>query len=245
MSKYAIVSDIHGNILALQAVVDDMQKRKVSKVINLGDNISGPLWPQETICYLMAHNWVHIRGNHDRQVSTQDLKLLGLSDSYALLRISDIQRSWLLHLPSSILFDNDITAFHGIPNDDNQYLLESISNRRAHLSRKKDIVSRLGSVQAEIVLCGHSHIPRCIQLENGTLVVNPGSIGLQAYRDEENPHIVENGSPHARYAIIEKNHDTWDIEFIIVKYDWAKAAEKAKTEKRFDWERALYSGYIL
>jgi predicted phosphodiesterase len=244
MSKYAVISDIHGNILALQAVVDDMQKRKVSKVINLGDNISGPLWPQETICYLMTHNWINIRGNHDRQVSSIDQKLLRLSDIYAIERISDIQRSWLQHLPSSIAYDEEIVGFHGIPNNDTQYLLETISNQRLQLSSKADIANILGNKKSEVILCGHSHIPRCIQLKNEALILNPGSVGLQAYVDEENPHIVENGSPHARYALLEKNHDKWDIEFILVKYDWGKAAEKAGLEKRLDWEEALYSGYV-
>ena len=244
MSKYAIISDIHGNILALQAVVEDMQKRNVSKVINLGDNISGPLWPQETISYLMAHNWINIRGNHDRQVASQDPKLLGLSDSYALTRISDLQRSWLMHLPSRITFGSDIYAFHGAPDDDSTYLLESIFHGKAFLSERADIARKLGEVKADVILCGHSHVPRCVRLENGTSIVNPGSIGLQAYRGEENPHIVENGSPHARYAIMEKSHDAWDIEFIMVQYDWEKSAQKAELEERTDWEIALRSGFV-
>ncbi len=244
MGRYAIISDIHGNILALQAVVDDMQKRKVSRVINLGDHVSGPLWPQETICYLMSHHWINIRGNHDRQLSAIDHKYHGLSDAFGFNQLSDIQRSWLMHLPTKVMIDNDIIAFHGIPNDDNEYLLETIVNERLHIARKEDISRRLGDNNAELILCGHSHIYRCIKMDNGSLIVNPGSVGLQAYRDDERPHVVENGSPHARYAIIEKNHDTWDIELIHVKYEWEKAAEKARVEKRFDWESALYSGYV-
>lgn len=244
MSRYAIVSDIHGNILALQAVVDDMQKRKVSKVINLGDNVSGPLWPQETICYLMSHHWINIRGNHDRQLSMIDHKYHGLSDSYGYDQLSDIQRSWLMRLPTKVMVDDDIIAFHGIPNDDNEYLLEKIVKERLQIACKEDICKRIGDNKANLILCGHSHIYRCIQVNNGSLIINPGSVGLQAYRDQKRPHVVENGSPHARYAIIEKNHETWDIEFIYVKYEWERAAEKARSEKRYDWEIALYSGYI-
>jgi len=243
MGKYAILSDIHGNILALQAVVEDMQKRRVSRVVNLGDSISGPLWPQETICYLMSHNWMHIRGNNDRNVASQDPGSMGLSDSYALARISDVQRTWLKHLPSAIIFDKDIIAFHGLPDDDSRYLLESVFHGRTRLSRWREIAGRLGNVSAEVLLCGHSHIPRCVRLGNGSLAVNPGSVGLQAYKDESESHFVEMGSPHARYAIIEKNHDAWDIEFIDVVYDWEQAAAKAGMEERRDWEEALRSGY--
>jgi len=91
-------------------------------------------------------------------------------------------------LPAKVKIDKGIIAFHGIPDGDKEYLLETIVDER--------------------------------------------------------PHVVESGSPHASYAIIEKDHDAWDIEFIHVKHEWEKAAEKAGTEKRFDWESALHSGYV-
>jgi hypothetical protein len=55
-----------------------------------------------------------------------------------------------------------------------------------------------------LILCGHTHVPRMVQCGD-VLIVNPGSVGLQAYDDEHpHPHVVENGAPHARYAIVEK-----------------------------------------
>ena len=54
MPKLALLSDIHGNLPALQQVVADLQRRGVERVYNLGDGISGPLWPAETAQFLMA-----------------------------------------------------------------------------------------------------------------------------------------------------------------------------------------------
>ena len=53
MKTIAAISDIHGNILALEAVVRDIARRHVDTVVNLGDHLSGPLWPKETIQFLM------------------------------------------------------------------------------------------------------------------------------------------------------------------------------------------------
>jgi predicted phosphodiesterase len=82
MQKIAILSDIHGNILALEKVVADIETRQVDRVFNLGDHISGPLFPKETLQFLMKQDWVHILGNHDRQLMNQDPQH-GLSDKYA------------------------------------------------------------------------------------------------------------------------------------------------------------------
>lgn len=66
--RIAVLSDVHGNLAALQAVVADFKKRGVDAVVNLGDSLSGPLLPRETAQYLMLQDWVHLAGNHERQV---------------------------------------------------------------------------------------------------------------------------------------------------------------------------------
>ncbi len=66
--RLALVSDIHGNLAALDAVIADMQKRHIQCVVNLGDSLSGPLLPLETADRLRALPWLHVAGNHERQV---------------------------------------------------------------------------------------------------------------------------------------------------------------------------------
>jgi len=246
MQKIAVVSDIHGNILALEAVADDIGKRNVDIVFNLGDHVSGPLWPQETVRFLLSTGWKHILGNHDRQLTQLDPGDHGLSDSYAYNNIGKHELDWIASLPQVYIYEETIFAFHGSPNDDLTYLLETIENGRTHLASKPEIIERLDGVTFPIVVCGHTHQPRVILLENGTTIVNPGSVGLQGYRDTGNtPHIVEVGSPHARYAIITRcDNGKESIEFISLEYDWEKAAEKADSENRGDWAMALRTGFV-
>ena len=64
--RIAVIADIHGNLPALEAVLADIQHRNVDRTINLGDCVSGPLWPREVCDQLMASDNLTIRGNHDR-----------------------------------------------------------------------------------------------------------------------------------------------------------------------------------
>jgi predicted phosphodiesterase len=67
--RIAILADIHGNVLALEAVLTDLESRKVDKFVNLGDCVSGPLWPRETAELLMRLSWPTVRGNHGRRTN--------------------------------------------------------------------------------------------------------------------------------------------------------------------------------
>lgn len=85
--RIAIVSDIHGNLPALEAVVRDIGRRSVDAVVNLGDSLSGPLMPLETAQFLMAQDWVHLAGNHERQLLTLPAERRGPSDAFAHSRL--------------------------------------------------------------------------------------------------------------------------------------------------------------
>jgi hypothetical protein len=77
------------------------------------------------------------------------------------------------------------------------------------------------------------------------IVVNPGSVGLQAY-DDELPfkHYIEAGTPHARYALIECDADTWKVQLRQVGYDHEAAARQAEANGRGDWADALRTGRV-
>ena len=64
--RIAVVADIHGNVRALRAVMDDIKQVAPDSVVNLGDCVSGPLWPRETAELLIRFDWPTVRGNHDR-----------------------------------------------------------------------------------------------------------------------------------------------------------------------------------
>jgi hypothetical protein len=84
-----------------------------------------------------------------------------------------------------------------------------------------------------------------VQLDDGRLIVNPGSVGLQAYSSSHpTSHVAETGSPHARYAIVEKRASGWLAELIAVPYDWHRAARDAEANGRMDWGQALRTGRV-
>lgn len=245
MSKIAVISDIHGNLDALEAVVSDIKRRGVDIIINLGDNASGPLWPHETIQFLMEHNWINILGNCDREIISPRTNKLGLSDKYAFEQLNDIEKDWLKSLPATKLLKDDIFVCHGTPNSDLICLLETIENGRARLSTQKEIIEKLNGIKSSIILCGHSHIPRVVKVHDNILIINPGSVGLPSFTDDTpEPHVRETGSPDARYAMVEYINKMWYVNLITVPYDYKKAVRQAKKNNRLEWEMALQTGFM-
>ncbi len=111
------------------------------------------------------------------------------------------------------------------------------------MKRPNTLLDELAGVTAQVMVCGHSHMPRVVELPDGPLLVNVGSVGLPAYADElPIPHKMESGTPHAKYAVLEVTTGTWHAEIIQVDYDWRAAAELALAQGRPDWARWLTSG---
>ena len=86
--RLAVISDIHANLAALEAVLDDIATKSPDGIINLGDCVSGPLWPREVCELLMARGDLTIRGNHDRWVSGPDPTRMSTSDRYAYSQLN-------------------------------------------------------------------------------------------------------------------------------------------------------------
>ena len=243
MKRIAIISDIHGNIEALKAVVNDIEKRQITEVVNLGDHISGPLWPKETIQFLMQQDWIQIAGNHDRNLVNKKLEEMNLSDQYAIQFLNDIEKEWLRALPETLKQDG-LYMFHATPEFNNIYLLEIVEKGIVRLASSTEIKRYLGDTDSQIILCGHSHIPRIIDYEN-SVIVNAGRVGLQAY-DDVTPeyHTIETGSHHARYVIIEYDEEKLNAEIVAVEYNYQKAVDQALKNNRLDWAKALKTGRI-
>lgn len=245
MQRIAVISDIHGNILALQAVVADMERRRIDGVVNVGDHLSGPLWPRETIAFLMRQSWIQICGNQDRQVAFEPPDTLGPSNAFAAKELHEEGFSWLRSLPPRARIDGDVLSFHGTPRSDSEYLLETIAHGRVRPASEEEIEQRLGGERASLMICGHTHIQRVIRLPNCTTIVNPGSVGLPAYSDEvPASHSIENGSPHARYMIVERCGQEWNVESFVIAYDAPNAAACARGNGRLDWAIALETGRV-
>jgi putative phosphoesterase len=243
--RIAAITDIHGNLDALDVVLADISRRGADVIVNLGDVLSGPLKPCETADRLMPLKLPTIRGNHERQLMAPDVARMGLSDRHAAQTITSAQRDWIAALPATCWLSDDVFLCHGSPESDLVYFLEEVRDGECHPAPPELVERRAAECDASLILCGHTHIPRLAQLRNGQTIVNPGSVGLQAYTDSRPvPHKIEIGSPHARYAIVEQTAQGWVTEFIALPYDWEKAAKLAEAHSRPEWARALRAGFV-
>jgi predicted phosphodiesterase len=244
--RIGVVSDIHGNLFALRAVVADMRHHDVTRVINRGDSLSGPLLPRETAEFLREQPWLHLAGNHERQIlEAPETSDEYNSDSYARARLTPELLDWLRALRPVCEPEPNLLFCHGSPRSDLEYLLETASPSGFGLATPSEIAERLGTSQASLVLCGHSHLPRSVRLGK-TLIVNPGSVGLPAYSARHPaPHVVETGSVDARYAIVERMGDRFRAELISVPYDFEDAVVLAERAGAHEWAHALRTGRAL
>ena len=143
--------------------------------------------------------------------------------------------------------EGDVLLCHGAPDNDLVYLTETTeSDGRVRVATRSEVSQRLRGTSAPVVMCAHSHVPRLVGLDDGRIVVNPGSVGLPAYTDTEPvKHSMSNGAPHARYAVLERRKvgEPWKVSFRVVAYDWEGAAARAAQKDREDWARWIRTGY--
>jgi predicted phosphodiesterase len=244
--RLGVIADIHGNFPALEAVLADLAAQHVDHVVDLGDRVSGPLWPRETHECLIARGIPGVRGNHDRQVGEGKRERLGPSDSHAYDAIAPAQRAFLAALPMRLDVLPGIEAFHASPGSDERYLLDDIQGGGLVRASAAEIARRLGETSARIILCGHSHRADFVQLSSGPLILNPGSVGCPAYDDPTGrPHVSEAGSPHARYAILDLAASPLpNVELRAIPYDFEAAARQAARNGRREWAFALRTGFM-
>jgi diadenosine tetraphosphatase ApaH/serine/threonine PP2A family protein phosphatase len=142
-------------------------------------------------------------------------------------------------LPQTLQVADGVLAVHGTPTDDSEYLLEDKIDGRLARSTRKALDARLEGTTAQLILCGHSHNQHSAMASAGRLVVNPGSVGCPRATDNDDPYVVEAGSPHARYAIVTERNGRWSAELIVLAYDFDVVAERARENGREDWSRAF------
>ncbi len=245
LMKIAVISDIHGNIAALDAVLADIAAHGVARIVNLGDILSGPLFPVETAERLMALDLPTIRGNHERQLLAPDRARMIPSDRYAAEALSSRHLDWIARLPETMAYADDVLMVHGTPASDVRYFLQTVTPEGLRDATADELEARGAGVTASLILCGHTHLPGTAWLSGERLIVNPGSVGLPAYADDlPFPHRIETGTPDARYAIVARVGDGWRCELRAIPYDAEPAARRAGSNGRPDWAVALRTGFV-
>ena len=240
----AVLADIHGNRWALEAVLEDARRRAIRELVNLGDCLYGPLDPAGTADRLMDLGMPTVRGNEDR-ILLDDPARHPDSPSLAFCRseLAPAHLRWLAQLPFSAVHEAGFFLCHASPPADAAYLLWEVEPGGARRRPAAAAAGRLAGIAQPVVLCGHDHLPARLDLPGGRVLIDPGSVGLPAYRDVRPfPHAMEAGSPHARYAIVRRSPSGWATEFVAVSYDHESAAAVAERNGRPDWAHALRTG---
>lgn len=265
--RVGLVSDIHGNLPALQAVLADIARRGgVDLVINLGDMVSGPLLPEETAQFLRQQSdWIQLRGNHERQTLEWPREKQAATDAFTADALSPESQQWLRCLPGGSgrwfytgpenpqCWLAGVALCHGSPRSDLEYLMETAEGEVVRQATDAELAERLGDAlptACTLFACGHTHVPRVWRWHETLTLVNPGSVGLPAYDDDEpmplsTYHRVENNSPDARYAIVtlaSRDKRRWDVDLLAVAYDHESMARLADANGRPDWGHALRTG---
>ncbi|MBQ3310853.1 metallophosphoesterase family protein [bacterium] len=220
--KLAVLSDIHGNMFALNAVLDDMKKYSPDRILCLGDLAMAGPEPNKTIDFVKTQDWTVIQGNTDEMIAyfSQDVfdKVYASAPIMANALNSDVQeitsenKKYLKNLPINKCFEIDgikVLMVHGSPRKNNENIYPNMS--------MEIIEDMFCEVDADLVFCGHTHIPCGYQTNSKITVVNDGSVGRPFTDDTK-----------ACYVIADINDGKIFVEHHFVDYDKSQAMEILK-----------------
>ena len=225
--KIAVLSDIHGNVQALESVMTDVIEQGCEHVFCLGDlALAGPQ-PKEIIDYVMAQeNWTVIQGNTDKMIANFGPEVMdflqaqypvmanAIEDDVKLLDESYL--AYLAQLPPQLSMDVDgcpVLLVHGSPRANNEDILPDMP-----LEVVEEIIQ--GTTE-KLILCGHTHIPCGYQTNSGQTVVNVGSVGRPMTE-----------KPMACYVIADFADGSFEILHRFVAYD-NKTASRMMSARDF------------
>ena len=231
--KVAILSDIHGNMQALESVMCDIRVNNCEKVFCLGDLAMAGPEPAKVIDYVRSQkNWTVIQGNTDKMIAdfTPEILLntekafpvMGHALADDVLFLSDDRKEFLKNLPAQKELEVDgvkVLLVHGSPRYNNEDILPDMP-----ISEIEEIIK---GVNADIIFCGHTHVPAGYQTNTKQTVVNVGSVGRPMTKE-----------PKSCYCIADFKDGCFSLEHRFVDYDREKAA-KIMSARNFDGAQKL------
>ena len=257
--KIAIISDVHGNLQALQETLKDAQKRNVDKIICLGDTISKGIHQRECLEIVKNKCDIVLRGNCDRHFSTKHDDLDDKTETerqriiWAQKVLTKEEREYLYNLPFCYEFymsGSFIRLFHAHPKADNITVINEDSIQKK-LEMFYPSEKTLSDKVADVVIYGHIHHPYMDTQYNKTLI-NVGSVGnsFEVIRNpEKDSNVLE--TTRSNYLIIEGDYGSKEykseisFQFIKVPYDIDKELEDEdmnieKENYRFELKEGRY-----
>ncbi|QLH75382.1 MAG: metallophosphoesterase family protein [Methanomassiliicoccales archaeon] len=224
--RIAFISDVHANVVALRAVIEEIDRLGIGTIVNAGDVVGYYPFPNETIELLSERKVISIKGNHDRSVLNASVGRMNFMASIGVRWTSehlDIGSVRYLHCLKNGL---DVplgtvraSIHHGSPFDEDEYVYEN------------DVSDELleACPGSSLLVLGHTHVPYIVKVGRG-FVVNPGSVGQP--RD---------GDPRASFMVYDTITQSFDIRR--VDYDISEV-ERAVTSEGLPIElaRRLWRG---
>ena len=244
--RFAAIADVHGNHLALEAVIADIRIQGIDAIVNLGDMASSPLEAGKTMDALMALDAVHVLGNHDRCLIDRPPERMGSWDRPAYAQLNEKHLAWLRTIPPTRIFRDQVFLCHATPGNDDLYWLETVMpDGSVTLSALEAIEKEAEGISQSLILCAHTHIARAVRLGDGRMVFNPGSVGVPGFSyNVPYPHLIEAGTPDARYAVLELVDGAWRVTFRHVPYDDETMAALARRNGYAEFACALATGWL-
>lgn len=238
MERIAVISDIHGNLESLKAVLNDIKERNIDKVICLGDIIEKGSNSHECIELIKDNCDIVLRGNCD-EYFTSNIDLSNKSKqqvdriNWNKSKLTSKESEYLSNLPYCFEFYMSgrlVRLFHATPEKINDFVgnIDNIDRLYKLFLPSKNTIS---NNKADIVIYGHIHTPFIQKIYNRT-IINTGSVGnpLDVFRNDKKDGNVKNTTV-ANYLIISGNYDSKNIdekisyELISVPYDIEKELE--------------------
>jgi putative phosphoesterase len=223
MLRIALISDIHANLHALDAVLAHARQYRIDTIWNLGDFVGYGAFPDSVVRRLRLQQVVSIVGNYDLKVLRFKKKKKKWRQSkhpdkffafgWAYKHLTAESREYLHGLPKKIEKTVDrakILLTHGSPASINEPLFSSTP-----LIRFRALATLAGT---DIILCGHSHEPFQREVD-GVWFINPGSVGRPG-----------DGDPRASYAILELDGQTVKVRHIRLSYDVDSAVRSQREQ---------------
>lgn len=220
--RVAVISDIHANLIALEEVLKDIEQENCEHIVCLGDIVLAGPQPISILEFVKQQNWTMIQGNTDKLIAEYGQDVLDMmKEKYPVMAnaivddmnyITDEDQKFLSELPPQTEMEIEgvkVLFVHGSPRANNEDILP---NRE--LTEIEEIIS---GVDADLILCGHTHIPCGYQTNNKQTVVNVGSVGRPM-----------TPTPLACYAVIDFENGIFNIRHKFVDYDREKAAEQLR-----------------
>jgi predicted phosphodiesterase len=220
--KYALLSDIHGNLPALEAVLRDVDQRRVDAIYHLGDLTGYAPWPNEVVSLLRQRAIPGIAGNYDSTVATDykhcgcradsphEEELSHISFEWTRQRVNSATRSFLASLPFRIdirplgghVGGPTIVLVHGNHALNTVYVTEDRSDE--FLTK---MAAGLGTIAGDAICFGHTHKP-WQRVVDSVRFVNAGSVGRP-----------KDGDARACYALVTADQNDIRADFVRVEYD--------------------------